>query len=298
MLKHKERNIYLMSSKSVFKYIFALGLLFFIYACSKDEYYTDYKTKEKQILETNDNNKDDGNSSITLFQSKYIIAHMGVHGNGVPENSRESLIKALELNIYGTEFDVRQTKDKMLVICHNASFHGLSIANSSYEELSQYALKNGESFPLLEDFLKIKKDNKSNVRLIIELKGCNVSDLVQLVDKYDLQDEVDYISFSSRYCNELVSLGYGDKTYFLGGNYSPAKVKDLKYGGIDYRYIVYNSNENWIDEAKALNLKTVVWVVNDVEKIKEYIQKEVIVTTDYPQKGYEIEEAICKTNNQ
>lgn len=286
-----------MSSKSFFKFILVFGIVFFFFACSKDENDVEPEVIEKQIPETKDNNNDDSDNNSTFFHSKYIIAHRGFHSRGVPENSKESLIKALDLGVYGTEFDVWQTKDNIMVINHNETYHGMVISNSIYEELSQYSLNNGEPLPLLEDFLMIKKEKGTNVKLIIEIKDCNVSELVSLVDKYDLQNEVEYISFGLRFCNQLVDLGYGDKTYYLGGRIEPANIKKLNYGGIDYNYTYYDSNENWVAEAKALNLKTIVWTVNDMEKLKDYVQKEVIVTTDNPQKGYDIEKELFYEQN-
>lgn len=282
-----------MSSKNFFKYICVLGIVIFFSACSKEEDFIEHIATDKHIPETKENdNNDDNDNNTTSFQSKYIIAHRGFHGNGVPENSKESLIKALDLGVYGTEFDVWQTKDNIMVINHNDTYHEMIISKSTYEELSQYPLSNGEPLPLLEEFLMIKKEKGTNVKLIIEIKDCNVSNLVFLVDKYDLQDEVEYISFGIRFCNQLVDLGYGYKTYYLGGNLSPSIIKELKYGGIDYNFTYFDLNTKWIDEAKALNLTTIVWTVNNLERIKDYIQKGVIVTTNYPQTGYEIEKDI------
>ena len=278
-----------------------MGIVFFFSACSKEDVIESEVTK-KQIPETRDNEKNDdkeaGENNTTNFQSNFIIAHRGFHSRGVPENSKEALIKALDLGVYGTEFDVWQTIDSVMVINHTATYHGMKISQSSYEELSQYSLSNGEPLPVLDDFLKIKKEKGTNVKLIIEIKDCNVSKLVSLVDKYDLQNEVEYISMGTRFCNHLVELGYGYKTYYVGGRIEPAKIKELNYGGIDYNYTYYDSNENWIEEAKALDLKTIVWTVNDMEKLKSFIQKKVIVTTNNPQKGYEIEkELFYKQNN-
>ncbi len=279
-------------TKVIFILFLGFGLLSF-FACGREDYIE--HEKEMIIPEVRDNiNNDDSGSDAdsTFYHSKYIIAHRGYHSDEVPENSKESLIRALDLNIYGTEFDLWQTKDSIIVINHDMAHHGISIPKSTYKDLLQYSLSNGEPIPLLEDFLKIKKEKGTRVKLILEIKDCNVADLVSLVDKYELQDEVEYISFSTRFCSQLVELGYGYKTYYLGGNIEPARISELNYGGIDYAVTYYKSNENWITEAKALNLKTIVWTVNDTKKIKDFLNKEVIVTTDNPQKGYEIERSI------
>ena len=222
-----------------------------------------------------------GEEQLSLSKD-YIIAHRGFWNKDVPQNSRESLINALALNIYGTEFDVHQTKDGILVINHDATFNGLNISESTYLELNRYSLSNGESLPCLENFLEIRKNSRSDVRLIIELKSCNVTNLVDLVDKYGIQEQVEYISFSKNYCQQLVNKGYGFKTYYLGGNITPLERKKLGIGGIDYSVNTYDNNPTYITDAKANGLKVIVWTVNDENLIMDYISKGVIVTTDYP----------------
>lgn len=213
----------------------------------------------------------------------YIIAHRGYwNTDDSPQNSRASLKRALDLNIYGTEFDIRQTKDGVLVVNHDEKFRELSISQSTYQELSQYTLSNGETLPRLEEFLAIKKQSLSTVRLIIELKICNVSDLVKLVNQYELQQQVEFISFSKDYCLQLVNLGYGTQTYYLSGDMMPSEIKELGIGGIDFENGVFANHPTYIDESKFLGLKTIVWTVNDVNSVIDYISNGVIVTTDYP----------------
>ena len=220
---------------------------------------------------------------ISLAQN-HIIAHRGAWNRiDAPQNSIESLKKALALKIYGTEFDVRQTKDGFFVINHDATYNGFEIAKSTFQELNQYTLSNGERLPLLEDFLEIKKNTSSNVRLIVELKQVNVDKLVDLINQYGLQEQVDYISFVKSYCEQLVQKGYGFKTYYLGGNMTPSDVKELGIGGINYNHSVFKNNPDYIDVAKVNGLKVLVWTVNDRNLIMDYIYKGVIVTTDYPE---------------
>ncbi len=91
---------------------------------------------------------------LTVQQAQnYIIAHRGSFQlHGLPENSRASLQEALSLQIHGTEFDVRQTIDGELVICHDETFNGLEISKSNFKELLLFTLSNGETMPTLKDF--------------------------------------------------------------------------------------------------------------------------------------------------
>ncbi len=63
---------------------------------------------------------------------------------------------------------------------------------------------------------------------------------------------------------------------------SPRQVKDAGYAGIDYSTTVLGAHPEWIGEATALGLKSIVWTVNNKESIADYISQGCIVTTDRP----------------
>ena len=46
------------------------------------------------------------------------FAHRGLHADGIPENTLSAFGKAVEGG-YGMELDVRYTKDKKIVVCHD-----------------------------------------------------------------------------------------------------------------------------------------------------------------------------------
>ena len=212
-----------------------------------------------------------------------IIAHRGCwSGDSLPQNSLAAFRKALDLNIYGTEFDVRQTKDGKLVINHDATYHGLSISSNTHSYLCQFTLTNGEPIPLLEDFINAYLATDTKVLMVVELKSCKVNDVVNLLERYQVLPHVLFISFSKNYCNQLVKKGYGPITYYLGGNMTPEEVMKAGYAGIDYSHATFVSHPEWIDEAKALGLKVGVWTVNKQSDIQTYLADSVIVTTDKP----------------
>ncbi len=221
----------------------------------------------------------------TVFVPRPIIAHRGYHsGKAYPANSVAAFKRALLLNdIYGTEFDVRETADGLLVICHDATHAGLSVEENTYATLSEHLLTNGEPLPLLADMLDVYLQTETHVKLIIELKLCNVEKVVKMVNDRQLGKQAEYISFNRSYCEKLASMGLGKVTSYLGGNMSPADVARAQIGGIDYKFSVLEIYTNWIYEAKALGLKTIVWTVNDKNMVKDFIDKGVIVTTDFPE---------------
>ena len=82
------------------------------------------------------------------------------------ENSIQSLKNAQELKIYGSEFDVRMTKDGVLVINHDEHINKLEISETLFKDLKKQKLSNGEKLPTLEKYLKQGKKSKQ-VKLIV-----------------------------------------------------------------------------------------------------------------------------------
>ena len=258
-------------------FVFVLGFA----SCEKDEFVSEYAQRVpapvNPFLQPGDSLQSSDSRTVP------VIAHRGCwSGDSLPQNSLASFRKALGLNIYGTEFDVRQTKDGKLVINHDATFHGLSIASNTYSYLCQYTLPNGETIPLLEDFIKAYLATDTNVLMIVELKSCKVNDVVNMLEHYQLIPNVLFISFSKKYCNQLVQKGYGPITCYLGGNMAPVEVQKVGYGGIDYSHTTFISHPEWISEAKTLGLWVGVWTVNGATDIQHYLTDSIIVTTDRP----------------
>ena len=220
---------------------------------------------------------------IETHTQQPIITHRGYWNSQRPTNSLAAFEAALQLNIYGTEFDIRQTADGVLVVCHDATHDGLTISRSTYDELRRHPLANGEPLPRLEDFIQVFKMTDTLVKMVIEIKECNIDDLLAMVEGYGIADRVLFIAFGKKYCDQLVRRGRGPQTFYLNGTMTPQQVKDAGYAGIDYKTTVLETYPQWIGEAAALGLKTIVWVVNNKESIADYISRGCIVTTDRPQ---------------
>lgn len=254
-------------------HLITLLFLFFLYSCSpsghgleEEELNIVIPTKEK------------------CNEGSMVIAHQGAwRAAGYPPNSLAAFKAALLMDIYGSECDVRQTKDDSLVICHDEQYNGLKIADNDYTTLCEYLLPNGEPLPRLEDFLVALSQDNGNVRLVLDLKSCGVAKLLNMISSYGVLDRVDFLSGNGSICSKLIKYGLGYKTLFLGGGMSPGSAKKKGYGGIDYKNNIYLSHPEWINEAQALGLKVWVWTVNDAATIQKYIEQGIYVTTDKPE---------------
>lgn len=221
-----------------------------------------------------------------------IIAHRGFWktNSATAENSIQSLKNAQNLTIYGTEFDVRISKDGVLIVYHDEYYGKLEISETNFSDLEKLKLQNGENIPTLKDYLEKGKNNPS-LKLMIELKPMPseikenqlVQKAIQLVKELHLESQTEFISFSLNICEQIKKQESSFKVHYLNGDLSPLEIKEKGFDGIDYHYSVFLKNPTWISEAKTLGLTTNSWTVNDIE-IFQQLKKQGIdfVTTDIP----------------
>ena len=220
-----------------------------------------------------------------------VIAHRGHwKPSGSAQNSVVALIKAQELDIYGSEFDVWITTDDVVVLNHDATIKGVKIETSTYDDLKHITLSNGEKIPTLEDYLvQGKKDPSTKLILEIKTHGSKTNNdrvaakSVQMVKDANMTDQVEYIAFSLDVCKEIVRLQPTAIVAYLSGNLAPKALYDLGIKGIDYNISAIRSNQSWISEAHDLGMTVNVWTVNSKNDLQEMIDLGVdFITTDEP----------------
>ena len=223
-----------------------------------------------------------------------IIAHRGFWKTNPPttENSLKALKNAQKLKIYGAEFDVRMSKDGILVVNHDEHHAKMEVSETNFKDLDKIKLSNGEDFPTLKSYLK-KGKKDAFLHLIIELKPIKsqekenelVRKTIQMVKDLKLETQSEFISFSLNICKEIKKVEPKFKVQYLEGNLSPQQIKAEGIDGIDYHYSVFEKNPTWISEANKLGLITNSWTVNDIG-IFENLKKQGIqfITTNIPDK--------------
>lgn len=225
-----------------------------------------------------------------------VIAHRGAwKKKGLPENSIASLKEAVRLGCYGSEFDVHMTSDSILVINHDPEFLGMSIPGSTYAQLLEKKMSNGEQIPTLEAYLKEGMKQKKT-KLILELKPSKIStarDLemtkksVTLVKALKAEQWVDYISFSYDILKEVLVLQPKANVAYLNGDVSLEKMKEDHFYGADYHFSVYKKGD-WFAKSKELGLTLNAWTVNTAEEMNWLLDNEVeFITTNEPELLFE-----------
>ena len=139
-----------------------------------------------------------------------VVAHRGYwKAEGSAQNSISSLLNAGRIGAYGAEFDVNLTADGQLVVNHDFTYHGLTIAETDFATLRDTALTldNGEIIPSLDEYLAASKQYPE-MRLVFELKSKGDADYesaalpacVEAIRRNGVEDRVEFISFSLSAC--------------------------------------------------------------------------------------------------
>jgi glycerophosphoryl diester phosphodiesterase len=82
-----------------------------------------------------------------------LLGHRGARASvSIPENTLASLDLCLQHGCDGFEFDVRCTSDGSPVVCHDASFRGLSLSAAGARDLAPWQAQG--FLPSLEDVLR------------------------------------------------------------------------------------------------------------------------------------------------
>ncbi|MDZ4147952.1 MAG: glycerophosphodiester phosphodiesterase family protein [Flavobacteriaceae bacterium] len=223
-----------------------------------------------------------------------IIAHRGAWKKlNLPQNSIASLRQAIKLKFYGSEFDIRMTSDDSLIINHDPTFFDMEIEQSTYAELIEHKLSNGEKLPTLREYILSGIHKNKKTKLICEIKPSGISverslliaqKAHQQIQFLKAQDKVIYISFSYAVLKKIIELDTNVSTQYLGGDVSPEQLKIDLISGLDYQILKIKNRSEWLDSAKKNMVTLNAWTINTVEDMDWIIQNDFdFITTDEPE---------------
>ena len=252
-----------------------------------------------------------GITASAQLKAPQIIAHRGFHASeGAARNSLNALKAAQEAGFWGSECDLQLTKDGEVLVVHGPNHPGtkgaknkVNVQRSTKAKVQAILLESGETVPTLDEYLQQMTTSKAT-KLIIEIKDQPTPELeteivqktVNLVAKYGLENEVEYIAFRPFVCWEIARLApKGTKIAYLNGDYAPAYCKSMGCAGIDYNFKVLKKKKGWIKQAHKLGMYVNIWTVNKEEDIRWAIQNGVdYITTDDPMLVQKLIEEMCK----
>jgi len=112
-----------------------------------------------------------GNKGMKKYKN-VLFAHRGLHGDGVPENSRLAFRLAVEAG-YGIELDVRLSKDGELVVFHDDTLTRVAntegrVIDYTASELKKMSLQGTDQ--TVPTFLEVLALVEGKVPLLVEIK--------------------------------------------------------------------------------------------------------------------------------
>lgn len=231
-----------------------------------------------------------------------VFAHRGAK-MVAPENTLPAFEQAIALGAHGVELDVQCSKDGVLVVMHDFTVDKTTNGRGPVAQLTAAELTKldaGSHFnanfsnvtvPTLEEVLEV---TAGKIKLNIEVKtqdpmgGREIEPLVELIQKYNLYDQVVVSSFNPV---ALIKLRHVDPQIALGllywGNHLPAFLREIWLSPI-LRPEAFHPHHTLIDEeymvwADAVPAAVNTWTVNEPDEARRLAALGVdTIITDVP----------------
>jgi glycerophosphoryl diester phosphodiesterase len=212
-----------------------------------------------------------------------VIAHRGA-SRLAPENSLEAVDLAIRLGADMVEFDVRRTRDGVLIAHHNATIRRRAIQNLTYaEDLS------GRAPATLDQILRLAA---GRIQLDVELKeeGYEEEALEVITASMPTQDFV-VTSFSERTVSAAKQLGVRAGLLWHRVAHHETLFAHAERCGADLIAPHHRlAGELLLREAEARAIPLLLWTVNQARHMDEYLAHPAVngVITDVPDRALAI----------
>jgi glycerophosphoryl diester phosphodiesterase len=223
-----------------------------------------------------------------MINNKLIIAHRGASFYE-KENTIDSFKKAIELNSDMIEFDVRKTKDDIMIIFHDEKINKKYVMDMTYAEVID---RSKTKVPSLEETLKYLK---GKIKLDIHLKEKGYEDeFMKLVLKYFNKNQIIICSEIPESLRKIKDKYPEIKTGFViqvkRRNYIQIpfgffQKNKISYSKVDYIMPPWQIiNKIFLMKAQRLNKKLFPWVVNKQKLTIKLLKKSIVagIITNIP----------------
>lgn len=186
--------------------------------------------------------------------------------------------KAIEIGVYGFEFDIQMSRDGAPVVIHDETLERTTsgsglVSGYTLEELQKLDAGNGEKIPTLKQVIEFT-DKRCN--LFIELKAENATKPVADIVK-DSVNSMGWIyeqffvcSFNHLQLVEIRKLNSNIKTcaLFVG---IPASLAQIAYevGSFALNPCIHHISKDLVDDAHRRGLKVFTWTADKKREIEK-----------------------------
>lgn len=242
------------------------------------------------------------------LKEKLIIAHRGA-ANDARENTIESFERASILGADMIEFDVRRTKDNILIVFHDEMIQGHSTKDLTFGAMSQMARQLEFEIPTVEEVLKW---SKGKIKLDVELKEEGYEkEIVELLSGYFEKDQFVITSFNDASLR-VIKERYPDiKTGLILGRDLPSyriltqlqelfPMKRCKNARADFLVAHLKLLRlGFLERARSNHLPVLVWTVNAEEMIWKLLhdRRVAAIITDKPELAVSLRKKVLQESS-
>lgn len=219
------------------------------------------------------------------------IAHRGASGHAT-ENTKEAFQKALYLDTEVVEFDVRQTKDKKIVVFHDKYLKGKTnsqgwIKKTTLKKLKKITYKNGDLILTLSEALSFLK-NKCACKIDVKEKGMEEK-INKAIKRFSMEKQViivtDFPCVAKKFkkINPFLKVALGGIKKQTPFETIIRRAKRAKADIISIHHALITKDLVRLAHKNGFLLDA--WGTNDEKEIKRLKELGVdAITTDYPEK--------------
>ncbi len=190
-----------------------------------------------------------------------LIAHRGKVDSINKENTIEAFKAAInDIKYDGFELDIRETKDKKIVVVHDFVVDNKLIKRVNYKELEHY------NIPLLESVLKL--DTEKIIMIEIKDPNMDIAALSKLLEKYQ-NKKIYLMSFYNNTIKEFLKLSHTCKCGILNYGFN----HEYSYNEYDFICILdFSLTDNIIDYFRRRKIEVFSYgLLTNKLNIKEYV---------------------------
>jgi len=201
-----------------------------------------------------------------------IMGHRGAAALE-PENTLLSIGRAIDIGVDAVEIDVRLSKDRSLVVIHDATLDRTTngtgpVSSCELNEIKELDAGKGETIPTLQEVFDLID---SRVTLVIELKEAETERLVvELIEKNKFEENVYLISFwhelvkAAKNINDRIRTG----VLLVGCPVDPCVATRASADALVMRYNFVN--RQFVQMAHKEGLKVFVWNIDEEHLLPTY----------------------------
>jgi glycerophosphoryl diester phosphodiesterase len=202
-----------------------------------------------------------------------IMGHRGAAALE-PENTLRSIERALEIGVNAVEIDVRLSKDRELVVIHDATVDRTTngtgpVSSYALDDLKKLDAGKGQTIPTLQEVMEFIGNR---VTLVIELKEEGTEGMVvDLIKRNKLNDNVYVISFWHDLVKSIKGIESSIKTGVLlvGCPVDTCVAAQASADALVMKYTFVN--RHFIHMAHKEGLKVFVWNIDDKHLLRPYV---------------------------